>query len=720
MTWSTENAKDVVEKNMFIVMRPRRRATSWTLSSGSVYYNDFSYGYVTSVSVNGTALTLDTSSSCAAGKYYFDSTLNRLYVRKSDSTAIAGSDWVVVVFELYISTKATSWYRNPTDNTSLEVYWHGIITDTPTITRSISDNIFGYSPVQNTSVSCFYEKEYLQEIIYDSSFSLAEVVIYHNAGSLSTGNIQKIFTGVLGDYRFDDNKIDFQILDKSYRLDTLLDNSASDSYHSILGASPNTDPTFSGGPIRTIYGMKSGVRPIDIDYYAAADVSVNRKWSMMTDAWGTNILSPTVTATTTTTKTVSVADAIKMKRAYDAGFQYIVSGAGWEPALISSINTGTGVITHSVCGAADSTFYLRPITQRLTSLFSAHLILLQNGYSIVYAPTGAAGPNVIFTDGTDHLYFTIRDETTVSSIVITTINPADGDYFVMDKVLGADIAPTISGSTFGHSWNPVTILYHFIKDRLGFAESEIDTAQFSSLASSVDWLCGFNTIEDENQEDHPTYLDVITKLCTTALVYSYIDEDGRFTIKAAGPAAVTPDLSITDADIIQVDYDFSYSDVSSVRVLGQKIEHYLVGGAADDAPDNGYPYEEAKNQYEIDETVQMNVQNYLHQIDRERQIDTYFISHSQSGLTASQYATRIAEFLGERKGRVTCYVKAGAHGLDIGDTVQITRTRQPGYAYDGQTEQSRKYIIAEITKELGGVKIVLDDQKGIEDNTGDW
>lgn len=713
MSYTTENAKDYVAREMLVLMRPRIRTTTWTQHSGDIYFNSFTYGYVTAVSVNGTALAAGSSASLSAGEFYYDPDTPKLYLRKSSGTPQA-SDWIVVTFELYLATKELNWYRDPTDSTSRPVCWRGVIRESPVITRSVRDAIFGFSPVNATGITCTNDREYFQSILHDISLNLADVVVYHLAGRAITSNFQKIFTGVGGDYSFDDKTVSFSILDKSYRFDKRMDNGNDATEWNAPGGAVDSDPSVARSAIRTIYGAKKGVRGICITANWTGGATA-KQWAVQTAAWGKSQRQFTVLADGSNTFTVSLADAAVLWEIWKYGYPDWINGVwggGGAFRNITNVNKATGVVTYD---GADTN--LNPASPDMVSNIGNQAIgLLQNGLYFAYTGGLNAGETALFH--ADFCGFISGAESGVPGTDPDTVNP-NVDIFFTQKALGALIAPTINGSTFGAFGNPVVVLYHILKDRLGMAESEIDTDAFLACATSQDFRVAMSTIDDDG-DSQPVYRDVINRLLTTALLQAYIDENGKFTIAPIGPCAADPDFSIQDSDLLGPQFSISYRDITSVRVVGQKINYWPVSPNGTAPPTTAEPYSLENDKYEIDETVEMSAQAYLHQVENQRQIDTYFCEHDGSILTAAEFATRISQILGERRGYIQAYVKVGLHGANIGDTIEVESTKLDGYAYDGETTNTRKYKVVEISKELGGVRMLLDDQKGIEDNTGDW
>jgi hypothetical protein len=702
---------------MFVVLRPRRRVTSWTLSSGSVYYNDFSFGYVSGVSVNGTALALGSSSSLSAGQYYYDNTLQRLYIRKTSGTP-SGSDWIVVTFELFLSTHECYWYRNPVDDTSQEVYWRGNITSPPTVSRNASDIIFGYIPTSVTGLTCVNDPYYFQEIIHDSSFNNADVLVYHQAGSLSTANFQQIFGGFCGSYSFDDKQISFDLLDKGYRMNEKWNNGGGLNTFPVSYSGNLVDPARARTFIRSIYGQSildaTELIGVNLDYVDnSPGTSDNRDWGFQSSAIADPYLDITILATNTASDfDVSLADAKKLM----VGDKVFGSIAGGYVCEITGIDLSTGNVTF------DQPPYVPGSTFRVMGIYGVKLI--QNGvaYSLL---TNRDYEDYNFNTGFG-CYGLRLSSTAEANVSASTIDPANGDYIIA-QVRGANPSATVGGSPFYSGilphMNPLHILYGILRNRLQIPEASIDTSTMQSLSTSLRLTGDFApllniSIPDILGDEPPTFGEAIAKVLTSCFLRMFINNEGKFTLSQIGEFT-TADAAFTEDDLINIKYEYRYGESGGAKIFTRPFEAATGKAQAISIP--YYPYTE--NEYDAN--------NYLHNNEFFRDIETRLTPNTidttattldgiaEYGSTAIA-TTRYEQLVGERKCRVYCTIKSGAHGLDIGDFVTITRSRQPGFSYNTETTNSRNYVVIEITKSLGGVDLVLDDQKGVEDNTGDW
>lgn len=731
MSYTTENAKDNVARDMMIVLRPRYRITSWTLYSGSVYYAPWTYGYVTSLYETDTAMTSQTSTSLSATQYYYDHSAQRIYMRMTDSAAPASTDFLIVTFEMHLATKECYWHRVPTDDSTTEVFWRGILTQTPTVSRNASDIIFGFIPTSVTGLSCVNEPTYFQKIIHDLSFNTADALVYHVAGDIETANIQQIFGGYCGDYSFNDKELNVTLLDKGYRMNEKWSNGTDGRDYYQSAGSNVVQPDRIRTTIKSCFGSDindaSQVLGVNVDFDdSSPTTSENRDWAFTTRQSAESGMDiPIVTVNTATNFTVSTTNAKKLV----VGDFVRRTGAGYT-AQITSVNTSSGVVVFD--NAPDTTGSLF----RVTGAYNAKLVQSDVVYSLLYERD--------YTDSSyvDILCWGIQLRTTAEANAgAATIDPNNGDYIVAE-IRGQTIAPTSGGSPFytgihPHS-NPIVILYHILKDRMGFAESDIDLATFASFSTDLRLKGNFRPIvsltsPDTIGDDFSNYGDVIALILASCFCRLFINNEGKFTLSAI-EAFDSADKTISDDDLISVNYEYGYGNTGKINVFSRPIET----STAFDKGTQGaiLPISEAvKYPYDL---VNYDVNKYLHKSEFRREVnirlagaidstkttlngaDEYDFSATYSENASDCWKRKFKHLVGERKSILKCQVKSGAHGLDIGSFVTVTRSRQPGFDYDESTTNSRNYVVIEITKGLGGVDMVLDDQKGVEDNTGDW
>ena len=106
----------------------------------------------------------------------------------------------------------------------------------------------------------------------------------------------------------------------------------------------------------------------------------------------------------------------------------------------------------------------------------------------------------------------------------------------------------------------------------------------------------------------------------------------------------------------------------------------------------------------------------MHGVKKQRTFNTYLLEASD----AATLATRLADIFGDRKGRFTIRSKNRFFSNKISDVLEVNRTALPGFSFDKKTLRTRTFNILEIDKGLDSTTMVLDDQRGIEENSGDF
>jgi hypothetical protein len=671
------------------VLRPSRRVVSYTLSSGSVYYNDFTYGYVNSIRVNGAALTLGSSSALSAGQFFYDHEANRIYIRKSDSTAPSGSDYIIVDYELYFGTFDGHWFRDPTDSASASVYFDPLIQDTPEIKSSVSDLLFGVLPVLSTSIKLINAEHVFEKHLYDSSFNNKEILVYHWLDDLSTDNIKLVQKGRMGNVAYNRGAVSIQIFDnlnifeKEFR-----------STQEFLNTTdyPALDPQFVGKPVRTVYGVVDGFAPVNIDFVRDnPTTSDNRDWIIRANGSSNNDITRTVPASpsSTTTRTY-IDDATGFK----VGDSVWLDKTTDEYRTVTAVDYSSNYIEHAALssGAAATGNTVKRGTV-------GNLFIVQNGVRYV------AHYNRDYTlsvHASGALQMTLSSSLESNLSMPETLSSTDQIYC---RVYGKQNAVTLSGSPFGSNSDNYAnlcsleiILFDVLKTYVGLSESEINLTSFTGL--NVTDEIGL-AIPEKASSDYPKLKDVIVRILKSGLVRLFLDFDQKWKVSALAPITSTS-KDITDDEIIRdsIDYDFDYSDLCSDFVVSYNHQETSETGNEN--------YNLAK--------VSSSIAKYLHGVSKTFSHESLHIDSSG----ATTLATRLAYILGERQGTMTLGTKNRFFDNIVSDDISVTSVKLPGFDYDSETENSRDFKIQQIEKSLRRVKIVISDQKGIQDNSGSW
>lgn len=669
------------------ILRPSRRVSSWSLSSGSVYYSDFDYGYVYSVSINGVALTSGSSGSLLAGEFYWDNDAGRLYVRKSDSLAPSGSDFVIVTYELFVGTFDAHWHRTPTDDTSTVVYFDPVIADVPEIKSNVSDLLFGVLPTLSTSIRLINAEHIFEKHLYDSSFNGKEILIYHWLDELSTANMKLVQRGRLGNVSYNRGTISAQIYDNLNMFDKEF--RSTQDFFSVATYSA-VDPSFIGKPVRTVYGVVDGFVPVNIDFVRDnPTTSDNRDWIVRADGASRNDITRTVPAspssTTTRTYVDSVAgfklgDSVWINKTTDE-YRFITAiGANYvEHDALSSGAASTGdTVSRSTVGNVD-------IVQGGIR-YRAHF---NRDYTVSTHASGA-------------LQFTFSSSLESNLSMPETLSSSDQ---VNCRVYGKQNSVTLSGGAFGGnsaSYANLTslevILFDILKSYAGLSESQLNLTSFTDL--NVTDEIGI-AIPEKAQDNYPKLKDVLIRILKTGLVRLYLDFDQKWKVSALAPITTTT-KDIADDEILlnSISYDFDYSDLCSDFVVSYN---------------HGERSETGNETYQL-VRASSSLAKYLHGIEKTFSHESLHIDSSG----AQTLANRLSYVLGDRLGTMTLGTKNRFFNNVVGDDIEISSSKLPGFDYDIDTVNSREFRIENIEKSLRRVKIKLSDQKGIQDNSGSW
>jgi hypothetical protein len=689
-----------VESIFLAVIKPRILASSWTLYSGSVYYSDLIVSNVQGVTVNGTALASNTSPSLSAGQYYYDETAKRLYVRTSGSADPSGFT-VVATFEMYFATKSVNFYRLPTDDTTREVYFDGILQSDPPKKTSMSESVYGAMPIESAQLSLINSDSGLYPYAHECSFNLAEINIYHCLGDLEVGNVVRVYSGVGSNHSIDDEKLDITMVDK---LKTLVQGFPNNAYVGVT-----VDPRYRGKPCPMIYGVVDGVRGVNVNYSETVGAGLNDEWQFG-PAGIRNLKGGIVTVTNGTagtsgnTATRTFVDTLNGINIGDRLSMHNQDPNSLTPITIHRYCEVTGTGTTGGRKYVDHT--------SITAWAVQMWIVLDQV------------PRVsIIMDGTKYEAYPWRDYGTVDSPTDTTIDFISGyntniglprllgpNDTVMGRVYGRKVSLTIGGSAFGTydlattcTVNPVLIIYDLLRNFLGIAESEIDTAAFQAIYAEVNDKIAFAS-PPRSGDEFPTYLDIFKRILGSCLLRLFINADMKWSIARLKPIASAV-AEITDDLIMEksVGFDYNLDDIiSDVVVVYRQRE----------LSENPNDYDGSSLQV----SASSNVAKYLHGIVKQKTFES--LHYESTG--AQQLADRLAFLFGDRQGRVKFTVPIAQYERTVGHGIALTRTRMPGNSFDGDTTHSRDLSIIEVEKKGTSVTILADDQKGVEDNSGDW
>jgi hypothetical protein len=208
-------------------------------------------------------------------------------------------------------------------------------------------------------------------------------------------------------------------------------------------------------------------------------------------------------------------------------------------------------------------------------------------------------------------------------------------------------------------------------------------------------------VPDSSGEDFKTYKDIISEIMRTAMLRLGKNTSGKWSLMQIGPMG-SPSKTIEDDEIQMgsVSYTFDYSDVVSdvvVEYAKQDLGEVVDGGVSTSSSSS----ETAK---------------FLHSQRRQKTVPSLHYDATEAATLAQRYSFALAE----RRGILTIQTKNRFFDVLLGDVIRLSRQKIPGYSYAVGTTRTKDFVVIETLKSLNRVTLTLDDQKGIEDNSGSW
>jgi hypothetical protein len=521
--------------------------------------------------------------------------------------------------------------------------------------------------------------------LYDSSFHLAKIQLYHWIDRLKIPNLQFFITGYAKSFNVTDTELTLEMaepqeyLNREFRYFTT---PASELYYSFYQPG-SIDKVSEWRPVRRFYGMVDGVPLVNFaSFKLSIEATANRLWAFASsfDTYEAIVRNTTGTPSTTTRTYVD-------QMGFNVGDQVIISSTSGGPFYREVTAVGANYIEHAAITSAASN--IGSVTRQVI----ANITIIQNGNRFYPLPNRDYSISVVANLPNPWVVtFTSNFEVNLG---MSTISSNDS---VVARVYGITDLPTMNGAPFGsldenyHSLtNGVVIIYGLLK-HAGILESEIDLPTFTALAASLITPVGFAFPQTSN-DSMSTYRDIIMRVCTSLMLQLFVNNQGKWTLRQVGLLKETPDASFDDLDFKDFSYKVSYDDIiSKVNV------RY---GFQEANPDTSYGLREAWSV----ESVESSDMRFLHHVSREQDYDTALLRAEDANLLAS----RILTLLSERRGIVTIRGGSVLRKTEVGDTVEITGA-----------ESTRKFKVIEASKALNSVSLVLEDQRGIQQNPGVW
>ena len=709
MTYASLLSSEGIESQYLVVIKPRRLASvTWTLVSGTKYKQSFSFGEIVALSDDGTSQTQASSSSLSDGVWYHDTSDDFLYIDIGSNPALSD---IVYTYELYFGTFDAHFYRDPLDNSTRVVYFEPLITKSPQISQSSTDDLFGVLPTVTTSITISNTTQFIQEHVYESSFNNAEIKIYHYLDELTVANTKLVAKGFCGNVNYRENETSIEVFDNRALFEKEFRHNIGLSFFAT-SALAGLDPDFEGKPIRKVYGVVDKFIPVNIDYNASnASSTNNRDWICTNPHNNLGSITATVPASPSSTVTrtylasangIVVGDSVKLN--FTSGTYY---------RIVTAVNkTGSHYIEHATVGGANQA----QTNDTVYRSFISKVTILRNGFAPLVLLYGQDYTE--YTDSTNKLCgFTLVNnfESSYSGIGEIFQSNSNSPYLqttdiVFCRIYGHTNQETLSASPFGSNstttgtlTQAIVILYSLLKNNLSLSESQIDTGTFTTLQSTVTDEIGF-AIPRKNGEDFPRYKEIISDILQTILIKFLIDDDNLYSLSVTAPMGAYT-KSIEDDEILSdsFEYLFDYKDIISDVIVEYEPKEISATN-------------QSGNVFYSKVTSTSNLATRLHDVTKQKSFQSLHFIESE----AQTLADHLAFALGDRRGRIKFKTKNRFFDSQINDVVRISRDRQPGFSFVDGTNQNRDGVIVSAFKGLNEIVIEIDDQKGIEDNSGSW
>ena len=709
MTYASLLSSEGIESQYLVVIKPRRLASvTWTLVSGTKYKQSFSLGEIVALSDDGTSQTQASSSSLSDGIWYHDTSDDFLYIDIGSNPALSD---IVYTYELYFGTFDAHFYRDPLDNSTRVVYFEPLITKSPQISQSSTDDLFGVLPTVTTSITISNTTQFIQEHVYESSFNNAEIKIYHYLDELTVANTKLVAKGFCGNVNYRENETSIEVFDNRALFEKEFRHNIGLSFFAT-SALAGLDPDFEGKPIRKVYGVVDKFIPVNIDYNASnASSTNNRDWICTNPHNNLGSITATVPASPSSTVTrtylasangIVVGDSVKLN--FTSGTYY---------RIVTAVNkTGSHYIEHATVGGANQA----QTNDTVYRSFISKVTILRNGFAPLVLLYGQDYTE--YTDSTNKLCgFTLVDnfEASYSGSGEIFQSNSNSPYLqttdvVFCRIYGHTNQETLSASPFGSNstttgtlTQAIVILYSLLKNNLSLSESQIDTGTFTTLQSTVTDEIGF-AIPRKNGEDFPRYKEIISDILQTILIKFLIDDDNLYSLSVTAPMGAYT-KSIEDDEILSdsFEYLFDYKDIISDVIVEYEPKEISATN-------------QSGNVFYSKVTSTSNLATRLHDVTKQKSFQSLHFIESE----AQTLADHLAFALGDRRGRIKFKTKNRFFDSQINDVVRISRDRQPGFSFVDGTNQNRDGVIVSAFKGLNEIVIEIDDQKGIEDNSGSW
>lgn len=701
-------------------LRPRIRVTGWIsdIAAPDIYRATWSE--------NVYGLMVDSATDYlqeAASENECEDTPNTYFVNAPGKAIVLNSPavnpneaMVIVEWDVHLASRDLRWFKNPMDANSGNRFWSGGIVSAPAPTQGNQDLIFGYSPIQSTGISVQVADGFLMPYLHSWSLYGSPIKVWQCIGELKAENISELFVGTGGDMNMQDGVLEIGVQDPLRLLDGKW---AGDTF--VMDDFSALDPIASGWPIREVFGFLPTFLPVNIDFPSIGGPTIytNRKWvvqkgTLLNSAalqtiidWGPGVNNAFTTRVVDASHFM-VGDSI-----------LITENATLKPTSITAVDYDTNTISHLGIGARAQGIvdtvargFCSKVSIRATPEGDRREIYYDLRYGVDYTEEefakGTIGIHLVdnFEGGTlfpdtGYVFDPQRHRLHVSVY---------GKKALPKKLDGVTDFGSLAyyGGTAGH---PVVILWDILTTKIPAFKDivPLDEPAWEAMAGSFDRTIGLAVPAEQNQE-FPTWKAVAQQLFQTELLRMHFKIESGLSVLTITQTGLAEGggKAVTSHELISPGFEWEFQDIYSRLVfalnLGELREKEL---EIDRHSTYLYPDMES-------EASPLRAAAYLHRSEKSFGFQSLFSFEPDAQLVA----WRVAKLIGERRGLIRAFLPRSFIEESIDDNASVQLERLTGFPVTAQTK-IRNYKLTQHQKSAEGVRVILDDQKGIQDS-GRW
>lgn len=716
MGYQTDIQKQEIEKIGLVVVAPRVRHTGWTLVSPQVYSTTFDLGvpvtcwemwnHASPAEYNRVASV----GAITPGQFHYDHetkvlTVGTFTLGGPDAQPLPG---VTVQFEVHLSTRPIYGRRDPLSATFADIVeWEPALKEAPTANNGSLNDIFGFQPISISSIEVANGNGWMNELLYDVSWALAPLKAYLVVGSdyeraVQSSGVVQLFSGFVSGISEKGKVVSLDCADYTKKLD--LAYAVTRTFNGGMGTiDPDAQVPGSEWLIPKLYGAVDGVEPVNIDYNATPSTSNNRKWATH-DSEGKPVGDVSVVidhlAANTTTKTFFTTTP-----PFNPGDRVTLNHAsGVRRVRVVTVDRNAKFITHEIIAR---TFV---IGETCTRSFIAAVWIIDRE-STPWELVPGVHYNSFNDVGQQLVGFTLVNnfEATLG-ITHSPFDPSADKIYC--RVYGTTELPTHSDSTdvgaisraSGVAADGVSLIARALQ-AAAIYNDQWDKTSFDDVGADSHTL-GF-MVPSERGGNPDTYRNIIGQLLVSQLWKLGLTITTTGAVKL-GLAAVKPfpapfDYAVDKTEFLEFTWEQDYADIYAFLKATYKKQKALFSVSI---PLSSGLIEEESLRAQYVHLANARYEQEFAQFDDEE---------------AATAAARMMFVLGERRGIYKLRVPyTQLLNAKVGANYQITRDHLPGFAYSFDAENARTLNLLEVQKDLISAALVLEDQKGVQDNSGDW